>query len=92
VLCQYGFPGEGRSERLIEHARVRFTEARSDSGVWQKLSQDYALECSFEGTVSDVSQIVAIRGRTEPLLASVANIAKHKLRVKVESGAEEVSE
>ena len=89
LVCSYGYLGEGRHRKVIEHVKSRFTRLKIDEGVWKKIDGVLAADATHEEGVGTKQVIYEIEGETEPLDPNVALVAKHDLAVEVYRGYEE---
>jgi len=89
IGCRYGFYGEARRRKIIEHARSRFNQIRINGGDWQELDTDFQTEATYESSVSDQKMVYELRGVTESLDRTMARTTKHDLEITVFRGYEE---
>ena len=89
VACKYGFYGEGRRRKIIEHAKSRFTAAKNSGGEWQILETTLQIDAEYENFIADEATICELRGVTEPLDPTLARTTKHDLEIAVFRGHEE---
>jgi hypothetical protein len=89
VSCLYGFYGEGRSRRIIDHALLRFTNIRRNDGSWTKLSQKFSNKACFEDSIIDKDCVYRLQGETDVLDNVLASTTKHDLEIIIDRGLSE---
>jgi len=89
VSCQYGFYGEGRKRKIVEHSKLKFTEIRKNGQSWENLQNDFEKESSYEESVNDQKSIYELRGITNELDPFLSQMTKHELEVYISTTVDE---
>jgi hypothetical protein len=88
ITCKYGFYGEGRRLRIIDHAKLRIIKVISPVSEWINPDQQYQLEAKFEDSVHEKDQVYQIIGETESLDPRMSQVTKHDLEIDIDRGKE----
>lgn len=83
ISCQYGFYGEGRRRKIIEHALLKFTQVKRNDSAWENIENDFSNKASFEEFVHNQESIIEIRGITDKLDPFLSQMTKHEIEAKI---------